>query len=81
MYELLLFIHTYVWISSLKEKKIILTKVDQLETLGSQALWQIDLGWLADAYPAALSVPFLNRTEEKIRWKNLMGRDKDREVT
>jgi len=55
--------------------------VDQLETLGSQALWQIDLGWLADAYPAALSVPFLNRTEEKIRWKNLMGRDKDREVT
>lgn len=32
-------------------------------------LWWIDLGQLPDTHPAALSLPLLNRTGEKIRWK------------
>jgi len=35
-------------------------------------LW-VDLGWLLDAHPAAVSLPLLNRIEEEgdIRWKAL----------
>jgi len=33
------------------------------------ALWWVDLGWLPDTYPATLSLPLLNRTEEEEKRK------------
>jgi len=33
-------------------------------------LWQVDLGWPPDAHPDVLSLPFLNRTGDKITQKS-----------
>jgi len=43
-------------------------------------LWQVDLGWLPDAHPAALSLPLLNRTGEENKMEKLVGQDKDRKT-
>lgn len=41
----------------------------------------VELCWLPDTYPAALSLPYLNRTGGENKVKKLMGRDKVREIT
>jgi len=41
----------------------------------------IDLGWLPDPYPAALSGPLLNRTGEENKVEKFVCHHKDREIT
>ena len=43
-------------------------------------LWWVDLGWLPDAHPAALS-HLLNRAGGENKTENLVGQDKDRDIT
>ena len=41
----------------------------------------IYLACLQDAQPVTLSFPFLNRMKWENKMENLMGQDKDREIT
>lgn len=41
------------------------------EFLSITEVWWVHLSWLPDAHPATVSLPLLNRQEEKTGWKNL----------
>lgn len=44
-------------------------------------IWWVDLGWLPDSYPDALSLPSLNRTgRKKNKMKKIMGQGTYREI-
>jgi len=44
-------------------------------------LWWIDLGWRPEAHPATPSLLLNDRTERENKMKELLGQDKDEEIT